>query len=155
MTIHSWRIVKAKLAAEAFSGEGAKDFGGRWNSPGVPVVYTAGSAALAMLETLVHLQSEELLRRYVLFDVTFDDSMMSSVDPSKLPRAWKESPPAREIQHIGDAWATSGESVVLRVPSVIVPAEWNYLLNPVHPDFHKITIGAKQPARFDPRLIKK
>jgi RES domain-containing protein len=155
MTVSAWRIVKARHAAKAFTGQGAKDYGGRWNSPGVPVIYVAGSAALAMLEMLVHLQSHDLLKRYVLFEVTFDLSLVTSVRPTTLPRTWKRSPPPPAVQLVGDSWIADARSAVLRVPSVIVPNEWNYLLNPAHADFRKITIGPKQPARFDPRLIKR
>lgn len=155
MTIHAWRIVKARHAAQAFSGEGARQSGGRWNSPGVAVVYAAGSASLAMLEVLVHLQSQELLKKYVLFEVTFDESLLTTIDLKSLPRTWRRSPPPTAAQHVGDQWITGGASAVLRVPSTIVLGEWNYLLNPAHKDFSSIAIGPRQPARFDPRLIKR
>jgi RES domain-containing protein len=155
MTVSAWRIAKARHAVTAFSGEGAKDYGGRWNSPGVAVIYAAGSAALAMLEVLVHLQSQELLQRYVLFEVTFHESLITTVNPKTLPKAWRQSPPPAAVQQVGDLWVTGGRSAVLRVPSVTVPNEWNYLLNPAHADYRKITIGPRQPTRFDPRLIKR
>jgi RES domain-containing protein len=155
VNIRAWRITKAKHAATAFSGGGAKAYGGRWSSPGIAVVYTAGSASLAMLEILVHLQSQELMKRYVSFEVTFDESIMTSVDSAGLPRSWHKSPVPFAVQAVGDAWAAERRSAVLRVPSVIVPSECNYLLNPAHSDFSRIKIGPKQPLRFDPRLIKK
>jgi RES domain-containing protein len=155
VTLSAWRIVKAKHAAQAFSGEGAKRHGGRWNSPGVAVIYASGSAPLAMLEMLIHLQSQELLKRYVLFDVTFDESLVTKVDRRTLPKTWCKSPPPAAVQRIGDLWVAGGESAVLRVPSVTVAHEWNYVLNPAHADFRKITIGPKRPIWFDPRLIKR
>jgi RES domain-containing protein len=154
MTIHAWRIVKSKHSANAFSGDGAKTFGARWNSLGTAVVYVAGSRSLAMLEMLVHLQSQELLNRYVLYEVTFDNSLTTAVDPTTLPRTWRKSPPPEGIQQIGDLWIAAAKSAILRVPSAIVPTEWNYLLSPAHPNFAKIKIGPKQPLQFDPRLIK-
>lgn len=154
MIVTAWRIVKAKHAASAFSGEGAVESGGRWNSPGVAVVYTAGSTSLAMLELLVHLQSQELLKRYLMIVVEFDDSLLTKVALSDLPRTWRRSPPPAAIQRIGDDWVAESESAVLRVPSVIAPTEWNYLLNPAHSDFAKIVIGPKKRIHFDPRLIK-
>jgi RES domain-containing protein len=154
VTIHAWRIVKAKRSAAAFSGDGAEKYGGRWNSPGVAVVYVAGSASLAILEMLVHIQSQELMKRYVIFEVTFDDTLVTEVDPADLPKSWRKSPPSAVVQRIGDTSVAGGGSAILRVPSVIVPTEWNFLLNPAHPEFAKITIGPRQPARFDPRLIK-
>ncbi len=155
MTVHAWRIVKARHAASAFSGEGARVAGGRWNSPGVPVVYVAGSASLAMLEMLVHLQAEELLSSYVLFEVTFDDSLVTPVDPASLPRTWRTSPPPLTVQRIGDAWVQDAGSAVLRVPSVVVPSEHNYLLNPSHPDFGRIVIGPRHRLVWDHRLMKR
>ena len=155
MTLSAWRIVKAKHAASAFSGIGARLAGGRWNSPGHPVVYTAASASLAMLEMLVHLQSEELLKRYVLFEVTFDDSLVTTVVPTSLPKTWRKSPPPAALQRIGYAWLAAGTSAILRVPSVIVPAEYNYLLNPAHADFGRIAIGPKMSAQFDSWLVKR
>ncbi len=155
MPLSAWRIVKAKHAAPAFSGIGARLAGGRWNTPGHAVVYTAASASLAMLEMLVHLQSEELLKRYVLFEVTFDDSLVTTIAPASLPKTWRKSPPPTALQRIGDAWLAAGASAILRVPSVIVPAEHNYLLSPAHADFARIVIGPKMSAQFDPRLVKR
>ena len=151
---HAWRIVKARLAVGAFTGEGARKFGGRWNSPGTALVYTAGSASLAMLEMLVHLESRELLKSYVTLEVTFDEALVADVDPAALPRNWRRSPAPPTVRRFGDDWIAAASSAVLRVPSVLVAAEWNYLLNPAHPDFARIVIGPKLPLRFDPRLIK-
>jgi RES domain-containing protein len=154
MTVSAWRIVKTKHVAAAFSGEGARKAGGRWNSPGTAVVYTSDSASLAMLEMLVHLQSQDLLKRYVLFEVKFDESLVEAVDPKTLPKTWRKSPPPLAVQRVGDIWIASGRSAVLRIPSVIVPSQWSYLLNPAHPDFASLVIGPRQPARFDQRLLK-
>jgi RES domain-containing protein len=111
--------------------------------------------SLAMLETLVHIQSEDLLKhRYVLYKVAFDDSLMTAVDLASLPKTWRKSPPSIKIQNIGDLWAANATSAILRVPSAVVPTEWNYLLNPTHPNFSKIKAGAKQSVQFDARLIK-
>ena len=154
MTIRAWRITKAKHADTAFSGTGAKDYGGRWNNPGTAIVYTAGSISLAMLEMLVHLQTHDLIRRYVIFEVSFEDTLMKSITAAKLPKAWRRSPSSARVRQVGDDWVAGGDSAILQLPSAIVPSEWNYLLNPEHPDFAKITIGRKQPIKFDPRLIK-
>lgn len=108
-----------------------------------------------MLEMLVHIQSQELLKRYVLFEVVFDESLVTLVEPKTLPKAWRKSPPSPALQRTGDLWLAGGASAVLRVPSVVVPDDWNYLLNPAHPDFHHVTIGPRQPVRFDPRLIRR
>ncbi|MGD0092107.1 MAG: RES family NAD+ phosphorylase [Planctomycetota bacterium] len=154
MSIHAWRIVRATQAARAFAGDGSKKYGGRWNSAALAVVYTAGSVSLAILEMLVHLRSEELLSRYVLFEATFDETLVVPVDPNMLPRTWQCTPRPLVVRRVGNDWLAKGRSAVLRVPSAIVPTEWNYLLNPAHPDFGKIAIGPKTPIQFDPRLIK-
>jgi RES domain-containing protein len=154
LILHGSRIVKEKHAATAFTGKGAKRFGGRWNNPGMAVVYIAGSASLAMLEMLVHIEAPELLKRYALFKVSFDDRLVTTVDIKNLPKTWRKSPPPRAVQIIGDEWIVGRKSAVLRVPSVVVPTEWNYLLNPAHAEFGAITIGTKQRIKFDPRLIK-
>lgn len=154
MTIQVWRITKAKHAAIAFSGSGAKAYGGRWNNPGTAVVYSAGSASLAILEMLVHLQSHDLMRRYVLFEVSFDSKLVKSIDSAALPKTWRRFPSPATVRQVGDDWVADADSSVLRLPSAIVPTEWIYLLNPAHPDFAKITIGPKQQIKFDPRLIK-
>lgn len=154
MIIRAWRITKAKHAATAFTGGGAKAFGGRWNSPGTSIIYTAGSASLAILEMLVHLQTRELMRRYVIFEVTFHQSLMTRIHEDALPKPWRRSPAAASVQQVGNNWIAVGSSAVLEVPSALVPTECNYLLNPAHRDFAKITIGPRQPIKFDRRLVK-
>jgi RES domain-containing protein len=148
----AWRIVKAVHAAAAFTGLGAKLAGGRWNSPGATVVYAAGSIALGVLEILVHVGYEEVVERYVAFEVSFDEALVKTLIPAALPRNWRKSPPPVSIQRIGDAWIANRESPILRVPSAVVPTEWNFLLNPNHPDFGQIAIGPKQTLRLDRRL---
>jgi RES domain-containing protein len=152
--IRAWRIVKGKHAATAFTGEGARLTGSRWTSPGVAVVHLADSVPLAILEMLVHLESEEPVKRYVLYEASFDGSLVTAADLSTLPRNWRASNPPEALRRIGDAWQQERRSAVLRVPSAVVPSEWNYLLNPAHPDFAGITIGPAQLVRFDRRLIR-
>ena len=105
-----------------------------------------------MLEMLVHMQSRELLLKYVIFPVEFDESLVTDIDAKKLPTDWRASPASPGVQAIGDRWIASGASAVLRVPSVVVESECNYVLNPQHPDFGKIDIGKMQQIAFDPRL---
>jgi RES domain-containing protein len=151
LKITAWRIVKARFAATAFDGEGARRFGGRWNSKG-PIVYTAGSRALAVLEMLVHLENSDLLKHYRLIPVTLDRTFVEVPDPETLLANWKRRPAPAGVRAWGDAWVAAGKSAVLEVPSVVIPGETNYLLNPRHADFPAITIGAPEPYRFDPRL---
>jgi RES domain-containing protein len=149
----AWRIVKRKYRKAAFTGEGARHYGGRWNSKGVAVVYVAQSQSLAALEVLAHLGSADLLRYYVAIPVTFDSRLVLAVDASSLPKNWKTYPAPRSLRAIGDNWVSSGKSAVLRVPSVIVPSESNFLLNPQHIEYSKLVIGEALRFRFDPRLF--
>lgn len=154
MNIRAWRIVKQQHVRAAFSGEGARRYGGRWNHPGTLVVYLAGSTSLAILEMLVHLRVPDFLTHYVAFEVTFAPSLMQTLTPTRLPRSWRQSPPTNAVRNLGDAWIAGATSAVLQVPSAVVPNEWNYLLNPRHPDFKKIAIGPRQPIEFDARLLR-
>ena len=152
--ISAWRIVKRKRARAAFTGEGARLYGGRWNSAGVSIVYTAESQSLAALEMVVHLDSSELLDYYLVFKVGVEESLVARVELADLPRNWRADPPSMKVREVGDAWATAGTSAVLQVPSAILPAEHNFLLNPRHPDFPRLVIGSPSAFRFDPRLAR-
>ncbi len=148
-----WRIVKTKYAAQAFDGEGARLYGGRWNSPGVKMVYTSENLALAALEILTHLGKSSLLASYSRCAAHFDESLIIPLDRSLLPANWRAYPSSPELQLLGDTWATNMSSVVLKVPSVVIENESNYLINPLHPDFPTLVIDQPEPFDFDTRLI--
>lgn len=148
----AWRIVKTKYARNAFDGEGARVYGGRWNSIGVPMVYTAANTSLAVLEILVHLDASEILLAYSLCKVKIHDDLVKTLDRRRLPADWRTAMAANQLRLIGDRWAAKKESVVLRVPSVIVPNEDCLLINPLHPDARKIVIEKPVPFTFDERL---
>ncbi len=150
MKLQAWRIVKAKHAATAFSGEGARLYGGRWNSAGLSLVYTSGTQALAALESLVHL-NPPVIFKYAVIPVEFDDTLVEKF--TALPPGWMNSPAPPSTRTLGDLWAKEARSAVLELPSAIIPTESNYLLNPAHPDFKKIVIGKPTPFSFDPRLL--
>ena len=153
MTIRAWRIVKQNHVAAAFDGEAARSAGGRWNSPGSAVVYTASSLPLAALEVLVHLPRESTLAKFVSIPVDFDEGLITRLEAG-LPRDWRDYPAPVSTMTIGDEWLRSKTSPVLRVPSVIIPDNSNFLLNPAHADFAKLSIGRPEDFWFDPRLIK-
>lgn len=92
------------------------------------------------------------LHAYVLIPATFEDSLIHPLQPASLPADWQENPPNPSTQQIGDTWVDQEESAVLRVPSAILPDEYNYLFNPLHPDFDRIRIGAIQDLTLDSRL---
>lgn len=150
--LEAWRILKAKHAASAFTGKGAADNGGRWNSRGVSVVYCSQSKALAALESLVHL-NPPVRFRYVAIRVAFDESIVARFPLRKLPDNWRTEPPPPVTQRVGDLWVKSARSAVLALPSAIIPGEFNFLLNPAHPDFSKVVYGKPEIFVFDPRLL--
>jgi RES domain-containing protein len=152
--IGAWRIVKGRHAANAFDGEGARLLGGRWNSPGTRMVYTAGTAALAALEMLVHLNRVTTLPSYVLIRCDFAETLVADIDRKKLPAKWRSFPAPAALQAIGDDWVKRGSSAVLRVPSAVIEKESNYLLNPAHADFKRVAIGKPEPFDLDLRLIR-
>ncbi|WP_058188878.1 RES family NAD+ phosphorylase [Terracidiphilus gabretensis] len=147
-----WRIVQERFSKEAFTGEGARLYGGRWNSVGHAAVYAGGSRALAVLEMLVHLDGPQLLSSYLLYEAEFAESLMTELPAGGLPQDWRDDSAPGSTQAIGDAWIRSGASAVLRVPSVLIPQEHNYLLNPRHAEFGKIRISAPERFAFDSRL---
>lgn len=148
----AWRIVRERHAATAFTGEGAARGGGRWNSRGVAVVYASGTRSLAALENLVHL-NPPVLFNFVAFRITFEDRLVQRLALEALPVDWRAEPPGPSTKRLGDAWVRAQRSAVLCIPSAIIPAESNYLLNPAHPDFKLIEVGQPEPFSFDPRLL--
>ena len=150
-----WRLVKTKYADTAFDGEGARLHGGRWNSPGTLVAYGSDSSALAVLEVLVNLKDDTLLSSYSLVTATIPDKLVQTLDRRALPSNWRSSPVPPAVQVIGDKWAKSKASLALRVPSAIVEASDNILINPGHADFHRFQISSIDKYRFDERLLRK
>lgn len=149
-----WRLLKTRFASSAFDGEGARLYGGRWSSPGTRVAYASNSASLAILEVLVHLDASQMLSSYSLIAASVPDELIQELPPRALPSNWRVYPAPAETAMIGDAWVRSGSSVVLRVPSVLVDAEYNFLVNPAHADFSKVVVGDAVPYVFDHRLRK-
>ncbi len=153
--IRAFRLCGVKWESSAFSGEGARIAGGRWNSGGLPVVYCAGSLSLATLEVLVHLEDTGILSRYFsFFEIGFPEETVTSVGLSALPANWREESMIQATATLGDIWLRGMESAVLSVPSAVTPGETNFLLNPRHPDFGKIKTGSPQRFEPDPRLAK-
>jgi RES domain-containing protein len=153
--ITAWRIVSANYKDKAFAGDGARVHGGRWNSKGVAVVYTADSLALASIEMIVNLPAPKLLQKYVRISAQISLNLVSELSGADLPEDWNSRPISPSTRAIGDSWVKKQSSAVLRVPSIVVPDEYNYLLNPTHPDFAKVKIGKPSVYYFDPRLTKK
>ncbi len=149
-----WRIVKPYRVAEAFTGEGARIYGGRWNPIGTAMVYTAESKSLAALEILVHVDAADLMDNYLCIPVRIDSRQIRTLDFLDLPEDWRNPLLPSSSQKMGQAWVEEGLSSVLKVPSVLIPGENNYLINPKHLNFGKLEIGIPEPFEFDPRLLK-
>jgi len=149
-----WAFRVCRASHPSYDGEGARLFGGRWNSRGTRVLYTSESRALAVLEVLVHL-TISLPDKYVIGSAEIPDDLAMDVTDGELGDDWQTSVPEEQAttHRIGDAWARSRRSAVLRVPSVIV-FESNLILNPEHPDFSRIRFVDPQPFRFDVRLLR-
>lgn len=144
-----------RLANEEFthdlSGKGAKLYGGRWNSFGLPAVYATEHISLAVLEILVHVKTLQTPPNYFLITLEIPLSApLVSVDYKKLKRNWKDDP--SYLQSMGDEFLNSKKSLVLKVPSAIIEAENNFIINPAHPDIEKIKILSAENFNFDKRL---
>ena len=153
--VRVWRLVKERYTATAFDGEGAKQVGGRWNSPDAAVVYTSENISLAVLETLVHTDIDDLVAiRYVVIPVDIPaDVRIRRIAESTLPPDWQRYDQFPEkLRRIGDNWVRQAREAVLAVPSVVVPQETNYILNPAHKDIKKLVIGKPLPFTLDKRL---
>ena len=148
-----WRLTREQYTDSAFSGEGARQYGGRFNSSGTAVVYTAESLPLAGLETMTGLERYDQLRRYVFFRVRIPEELISEVLTEDLPEDWNRHPPPSQVQDVGNRWVAQRRSAALRVPSVVVPYSYNYLLNPAHEAFGEIEVGSAESFSVDERLI--
>lgn len=150
-----FRIEREKYLAQTLSGHGASlSKGFRWNGLHTKLVYTAESRALATLEVSVHLDLREDLpsdRYYVEIEIP-DEIPIQEVRIEDLPMGWDAKPPGTTTQTIGDDFVRANEAAVLKVPSSIIPQEFNYLINPQHPDASKIQVTDKSPMRFDERM---
>ncbi len=148
-----WRITTARFAQTAFSGEGARRYGGRWNPKGWEVVYTAESQSLALLELMV--QDDPLRAHYVLIPAHLPaDIAQKRIDAEQLPGNWRSIGARDALPALGLGWLQSAQTAVLDVPSAVVPAERNILLNPRHPDFARIALGQPQSLQTDIRLLR-
>ncbi len=150
--MQAFRIVKKRHALSAFSGDGARAYGGRWNFPGIPMVYAAHTRALAALESLAHFGGAERRMAFVTFELEIPDRLAIRVEADALPRDWRSEVPGAATQALGSGWQQGGRSAALLVPSVLVPQEYCVLLNPEHTDIDKILVSYPEPFTFDGRL---
>lgn len=152
MIVTAYRIARKEFASSIWSGNGARQYGGRWTPKGVAVVYTAGNRSLAALEQLVHLVSPRVLKGFVIASIAFDDANLQRLDPKRLPRGWSRPVAPPSVRKIGHAWVTSGRHAALAVPSAVIPGEWKFLFNPAHPRFADFAKSTSEPFVYDTRL---
>jgi len=146
-----YRIAKCSYADD-LSGTGARLYGGRWNSEGKSAVYLASSRALAVLEVLVHLPPLLLPDDYCVAEIDVPGSGITNINIDDLPKDWRDVSPPVDLKRIGDNFLKEQAALLMKVPSSIVQTEYNYLLNPQHPNASKVKILKKEPFYFDARL---
>lgn len=152
-----FRIEREKYLGQTLSGKGASlSTACRWNSQNSLMVYTAESRALSLLEISVHLDLKNELPqdRYIVKIEIPDNVNFQVLNIEQLPKNWNAKPPSLITQYIGDDFIKKGDAGVLRVPSAIIPQEYNFLINPLHPEANRINVISKTPLHFDERLIK-
>lgn len=146
-----YRITNAKYADD-LSGNGARLYGGRWNSEGKPMVYLASSRSLAVLESLANFIPTNIPNDFVMLTVEAPEDFYT-IPENVLPGHWNEYPEQHILKQIGNSFLQRDEYLLLKVPSALVPEEFNYLLNPLHPKAGKVKILKKSPFNFDKRLV--
>lgn len=149
-----YRLAKAQYRDALLSGQGGLLADGRWHTIGRPIIYTATSEALAILEVRVHLRRLLPGVAFAMHVIDVPDDAIADLAPADLPPAWNSVPPRTGSQSIGDEWVASARSLALRVPSVHSASDANLLLNPLHPDSSRLTRIASRPYTFDPRLFQ-
>jgi RES domain-containing protein len=152
-------MIVYRLSRQAFindiSGYGAEKTGGRWNSKGIAVLYTAASRALAVVEIAVHVPIGIIPINYFMATINVPENDIIKVDINDLPANWNTNPFVKDTQAIGNDFIRKNEHLVLQVPSATVAGDHNYLVNPRHPEFKKVKIKSIDPFVFDVRLFKK
>lgn len=148
-----FRLIRRKYGIE-LSGKGAAISGNRWNSKGTELIYTADSRALAMAEVAVHLSLSILPKDYMMVEINIPESVsVGSLSVEKLPMNWNSFPHLLDTQLVGDEFVSERRACVLKVPSAVVPGDFNFLINPLHPEFPQIEIVGQENFPFDSRLF--
>lgn len=147
-----FRIVKC-CYADDLSGTGARLYGGRWNSEGKPALYLASSRSLAVLEVLVHLPPLMIPDDYCLTEIEVPEDSVTAIKITDLPPNWTDISPPVELKQTGDEFLKKQAYLLMKVPSSIVPMEFNYLLNTRHSEIKKVKVIVKEPFSFDQRLV--
>jgi len=147
-----YRIGRCEYISD-LSGRGAALYGARWNSKDVHMLYTAQSRALALLEVVVHTGKMPTKTAYCIVTLDIPDTSIETISPAQLPADWTTHPSPDYLKKFGDRFIASGKHLALRMPSVLMPEEYNFLLNPAHPDFKKVKIVSQRTLTPDDRLF--
>lgn len=147
--VTAWRVCAPRYAGTAFSGEGARIHGGRWNSKGRAILYASESVSLAVLEQLVHAEDPAVPDAFVVVSAALDGDAIEVLPSSSLPDDWRTYPAPPSTRRIGDAWLSEGRSLALKVPSVTVRSQHDYLIDPAHPDFAGVEVSDPEPLDLD------
>ena len=151
-----YRVLRRNYAGTPFDGEGSYRFGGRWSSSGVRLSYTSEHQSLAMLEYFIHLDKGDPPADLVLAIAEIPDLVSrTQIAAGDLPGNWRHPVAAPELAHLGDEFVQGGKHCVLIIPSALAPAENNWLINPAHPDYLRITVHPLEPLIYDPRMFQK
>ena len=149
-----YRLTRFNYAHD-LNGKGAEMSGGRWNNKGTALVYTSESRALCMLEIAVYLPMGILPKDLMLVTITIPDKEIHVIDHTSLQEDWKSNPPKPNTRLIGDTFVAEGKHLVLKVPSVLVPGEYYFLINPKHRNASDVNILQQEPFRFDHRFFQR
>ena len=147
-----YRIVKEKFVGD-LSGEGARLFGGRWNKQGDALLYCSEHLSLCVLEILVHTEQQLISNDFWFVEIEIPDSNIVTIKPNKLPSTWRANPPASSTQVFGSEWLKSQKSLAIKVPSAVLPNEFNILVNPIHKHFSEVKIKKKSVLDLDSRVL--
>ncbi len=149
-----YRLSKAQFAND-LSGKGAELAGGRLNSKGLPMLYTSSSRALCTAEIAVHTPLGIVPTDYVIIEIEIPDDSLEEIKVVILPKNWREFPHSQSTKKLGDIFLKNCKNLTLKVPSAVVSGDYNFLINPFHPDFAKVKILQKEVFEFDRRLFIK
>jgi RES domain-containing protein len=153
--VRVWRLCRERYASDPLSGRGSVSAPGRWHPRGLRIVYTSATLSLAALEMLVHCDLASLPDDLVQVEIEIPATVsVETVDPMRLTPAWRTYPAPPELAAFGGDWLREGRTAVLRVPSAVVPEEWNLLIHPAHPRAARIRAVGRKPFSFDVRLTR-
>ena len=146
-----YRLAKAKFAKD-LKGEGARLYGGRWNHPGVPCIYTSASRALALLEYTVNININDIPRALSMVTINIPDDDIKIITKARLPGNWMDKPVPEETKNFGSALFKASGQLVIQIPSVVIPDEFNYLLNPLHKRAKEFKVVEVEDFVYDVRI---